>query len=173
MSEGCCRPGRWPGSNRPPRGESRGAGTAHAQRRASALQRADHRGLSERVPVAFTWSKLMTSEGRSPLAGDFVGARSPGRAEYCDRGRARSPSPASGLLPPRRLKPMFQLPKIGLSRPGTVAGGFVDKQLPSPNRAPNGIRSASATERRQKTVHWGKITISFRAMCRITQRSLD
>ena len=78
------------------------------------------------------------------------------------------PQAASCLQP---VKPMFQLPKIGLSRPGTIAGGFVDKQLPSPNRAQNGNRSASATGLRQKTVHWGKITISFRAMCRITQRS--
>ena len=102
MSEGCCRPGRWLGSNRPPRGESRGAGTAHAQRRASALQRADHRGLSERVPVAFTWSELMTSEGRSPLAGDFVGARPRGQPRNDTPGRSRALSPASGLHPPSR-----------------------------------------------------------------------
>ena len=134
MSAGRCRRGWWPGSTRPPRGESRGAGTAHAQRRASALQRADHRGLSERVPVAFTWSKLMTSEGRSSLAGDFVGARSPARAEYCDRGRSRSPSPASGLHPPSRLSRFATRGKIGPSHPRTTAGGFVAKQLPSLNR---------------------------------------
>ena len=173
MSEGCCRPGRWPGSNRPPRGESRGAGTARAHRRASATQTADHRGLSERVPVAFTWSELMTSEGRSPLAGDFVGARSPRVGLKMATGAGGIPIARKRAPTSKPVKPMFQLPKIGLSRPGTIAGGFVDKQLPSPNRAPNGIRSASATERRQKTVHWGKITISFRAMCRITQRSLD
>ena len=172
MSEGCCRPGRWPGSNRPPRGESRGAGTAHAQRRASALQRADHRGLSERVPVAFTLIQMLTSEGRSPLAGDFVGARSDGRPQMATGGgRAPYRPQAGSCLQP--VKPMFRLPIIGLSLPGTIASGFVDKQLPSPNRAPTGNRSASATGLRQKTVHWGKITISFRAMCRITQSSLD
>ncbi len=80
-SEGRCRPGRWPGSNRPHEGEIAERvrpmrNVARAVLR-TLTQNADHRGLSELVPVAFTRSKLMASEGRSPLAGDLVRARSP------------------------------------------------------------------------------------------------
>ena len=167
MSEGCCRPGRWPGSNRNrppagftktrpghqpatgrfynnkagstyegadgirgnqcrlhPRGDSRGAGTAHAQRRPSALQRADHRGLSNLFLVAFTWSKMLASAGRSLLAGDFVGARSAGRPGNGNRRREGSQSPASGLLPPSPLsrsgKSLLAVDFVGARSPGSA-----------------------------------------------------
>ena len=135
MSAGRCRRGRWPGSNRPPRGESRGAGTAHAQRRASALQRADHRGLSERVPVAFTRSKLMASEGRSPLAGDFVGARSPGSAWKWQPGAGGIPIARKRAPTSKPVKPIGK-PRKNRINPCevTLAGGFVDKLLAGLNR---------------------------------------